>query len=118
MGRDVACRCGFGRWVLGVEGGEDVAGCGLVVWVRGVEEGESGCVQERGGRFGFVPPVRGCFGEGGFDLGFAALGGVEGDLEGDQSGGVEYVLVRRGLGFGEAFEEGVEDGYCGAVVVG
>ena len=31
---------------------------------------------------------------------------------------MEDVLVRRGLGFGEAFEEGVEDGDCRAVVVG
>lgn len=76
-----------------MEGGEDVAGCGLVVWVWGIEEGEACCLQEGGGWFGFVPPVGGCFGEGGFDLGFTALGGVEGDLEGDQSGGVEDVLV-------------------------
>ena len=50
-------------------------------------------MQEGGGRFGFVPPVRGCFREGGFDLGFAALGGVEGDLEGYESWRVEDVLV-------------------------
>ena len=82
MGCHVACRGGLGVRVLRVEGGEDVAGYGLVVWVRGVEEGETCGVQERGGRFRFVAPVRGCFGESGFDLGFAALGGVEGHLEG------------------------------------
>ena len=83
MGCHVACCCGFGSRILGVQGGEDVAGYGLVFWVRGVKEGETCCVQKRGGWFGSVPPVGGCFREGGFDLGFAALGGVEGDLEGD-----------------------------------
>ena len=82
MGRHVACCCGFGAWVLGVEGGEYVAGYRLVFWVRGVEERETCCVQKRDGRFGFVPPVRGCFREGGFDLRFTTLRGVEGDLEG------------------------------------
>ena len=82
MGCHVACCGGLGGRVLRVEGGEDVASYGLVVWVRGVEEGETGGVQERGRRFRFVAPVGGRFGEGGFDLGFAALGGVEGDLEG------------------------------------
>ena len=33
MGGHVACCCGFGARVLGVEGGEDGAGCGLVGWV-------------------------------------------------------------------------------------
>lgn len=89
--------------------------------VGGVEEGESGCVEEGRGRFRSVAPVGGRSGEGGFDLGFAALGAVEGDLEGDEAGGVEDVLVRRRvvlLGFGEAFEEGFQDCDCGAVVVG
>ena len=89
--------------------------------VGGVEEGESGRVEEGRGRFRPVAPVGGRFGEGGFDLGFAALGAVEGDLEGDEAGGVEDVLVRRWvvlLGFGEAFEEGFQDRDCGAVVVG
>ena len=89
-----------------------------MIWVRGVEEGETGGVQERHGWFRFVTPVRRRFREGGFDLGFPALGGVQGDLEGYESWGVEDVLVCGGLGFGEALEEGVEDGYCGAVVVG
>ena len=93
MGGDVACCCGFGGRVLGVEGGEDVAGEGLMGWVRGVEEGQSGCVEEGRGRFRSVAPVGGRFGEGGFDLGFAALGAVEGDLEGDEAGGVEDVLI-------------------------
>ena len=82
MGGDVACCCGFGAGVMRVEGGEDGAGCGLVGWVCRVEEGEAGRVEERRGGFGFVTPVGGCFREGGFDLGFPALGAVEGDLEG------------------------------------
>lgn len=118
VGRHVAGRCGSGARVLRVEGGEEVAGGGLVVRVRGVEEGEPRGLQEPRGGFGFVAPVGRRFGEGGFDLGFPALGAVEGDLEGGEAGGVEDVLIRRGVGFGEAFQEGVEDGDCGAVVVG
>lgn len=113
VGRHVARRCGLGARLLGVEGGEDVAGDGLVLRVRGVEKGETGRLQERrGGVFRSVAPVRRRFREGGFDLGFAALGGVEGDLKGDESRRVQDVLVRRGLGFREAFKEGVEDGDC------
>lgn len=118
MGRHVACRCGSGARVLRVEGGEEIAGRGLVLRVRGIEEGEPRGLQKRHGGFRFVAPVGRRFGEGGFDLGFPALGAVEGDLEGYQTWGVEDVLIRRGLGFGEAFQEGVEDCYCGAVVVG
>ena len=114
----VACGCGPGVRVLRVEGGEDVSGEGLVGRVRRIEEGEAGGVQEGRGRFRPVAPVGGGFGEGGFGLGGAALRGVKGDLEGDEAGGVEDVLVRRGLGFREAFEEGFEDGDGGAGVVG
>ena len=40
-----------------------------------------------------MTPVGCRFGEGGFDLGFPALGAVEGDLEGYQAWGVKDVLI-------------------------
>ena len=73
----------------------------------GVEEGGSrGLEQVRGQRFGSVAPVGGCAREGGFDGRFPVLGAVEGDLQGDEAGGVEDVLVVGGGfgGFGEVGE--------------
>ena len=66
-----------------------------------------------------MAPVGGGAREGGFDGRFPVLGAVEGDLQGDEAGSVEDVLVAGGFGgFGDVVEQLVEHGDCGAVVVG
>ena len=58
-----------------------------------------------------------CFRQGGFDLGFAALGSVKGDENGYQARSEENILVRWGGGLRKALEERFKNGGCRAWVI-